>query len=36
MNIKRPVESFTDLNTGETIQHDRKMKLHGTERNLRR
>ena len=31
MNIKGPVESFTDLNTGETINYDRKLKLHGTE-----
>lgn len=36
MNIKRPIESFTDLNTGETISQKRKLNLHGTERNLRR
>jgi hypothetical protein len=36
MNIKRPVESFTDLNTGETISQEKKLHLHGTERNLRR
>ncbi len=36
MNIKRNIENFTDLNTGNTIEYQHKMKLHGTERNLRR
>jgi hypothetical protein len=31
MNIKRPVEMFTDINTGETINYEKKLKLHGTE-----
>lgn len=31
MNIKRPVEMYTNLNTGETINYDKPVKLHGTE-----
>lgn len=31
MNIKRPVEQFTNLNTGETINYEKKLALHGTE-----
>ena len=31
MNIKRPVELFTNLNTGETINYEKKLSLHGTE-----
>jgi len=31
MNIKRPVEMFTNLNNGETINYEKKLKLHGTE-----
>jgi hypothetical protein len=31
MNIKRPVEMFTDINTGENIKHEKNIKLHGLE-----
>ena len=31
MNIKRPVEMFTNLNTGETINYEKSKKLHGTD-----
>ena len=31
MNIKRPVEMFTNLNTGETINYEKAKKLHGTD-----
>ena len=36
MNIKKPIESFTDLNTGETISQEKKLNLHGVERKFRR
>jgi hypothetical protein len=31
MNIKRPVELFTNLNTGENINYGKDVKLHGIE-----
>ena len=31
MNIKRPIESFTNLNTGDTIKKEKKINFHGTE-----
>ncbi len=31
MNIKRPIEMFTNLNNGETINYRKEIKLHGTD-----